>query len=130
VRVDSNGATTVSQGDEFSVETTINLNEDAAGFVLFCFLDDMQGRTVFMLRETHATLEVPEVRAGRYKVHLRFPPLWLNPGLYTVVFKIMLSGEFDSSRYVSDRIPFDVNGVSSPAERALLHPKAEWTISS
>ena len=130
VNIDCDGTTTVSQGSEFKVTTTIKLNEDAAGFVLFCALDDMHGRTVFMLRETNATLDVPEVRSGTYRVQLQLPALWLNPGLYTFCFKLLLSREFGSSRYVSDRIPFDVNGVSSSIDRVLLHPAAEWKIST
>lgn len=128
VRVECDGTATVSQGWAFKVATTIRLNEDAAGFVLFCVLDDMQARTVFMLRETNAALGVSEVRSGTYGVQVQFPPLWLNPGLYTLSFKLLLSGVFGASRYLSDRVPFDVNGVSSPIDRVLLHPAAEWTI--
>jgi lipopolysaccharide transport system ATP-binding protein len=130
VKIDCDGTRTVSQGSEFKVATTIKLNENAAGFALLCALDDMQGRTVFILRETNATLDVPEVRSGIYAVELQFPALWLNPGLYTFSFKVQLSGVFGSSRYVSDRVPFDVNGVSSPVDRALLHPAAKWNISA
>ena len=32
------------------------------------------------------------------------------------------------SRFVSDRVPFDVNGVSSAIERALLHPPVQWSV--
>lgn len=128
VKIDCDGAMTVSQGSAFNLATTIQLNEDAAGFVLFCVLDDMQGRTVFMLRETNGALGVPEVRAGAYRVRLQFPPLWLNPGLYMLSFKVLLSGVFGSSRYLSDKVPFDVNGVSSPVDRTVLHPAADWTV--
>ncbi len=127
VRLDCNGMKTVAQGAEFEVTTTLRLNEAVAGLTVYGTLEDAHGRCVFALRESSADLGLSGVPAGTYSLRLGFPPLWLSPGLYAFSFKVQLSGAFGSTRFLSDKIPVDVDGMSSPGEGdVLLHPSARW----
>lgn len=126
--LDCQGTTTIAQEREFQVTTKLRLSEDAAGFALYCMLEDMHGRKVFVLRKINTDLRIGEPRAGVYSLRVQFPPLWLNPGLYTLSFKVVVSGTFGSARHVSDKIPFDVDGANSPVNTVLLHPEAEWEV--
>jgi lipopolysaccharide transport system ATP-binding protein len=130
VRLDCDGADTVAQGRGFSAETTLRLGEDTAGFVLHCVLEDMNGRSVFSLQETHTDLGVTAARMGAYDVRVQFPALWLNPGLYALYFKVLISGHFGSTRYVSDKIPLDVDGKSSRSIGVVLHPEVAWDVAA
>ena len=122
------GSATIAQSKEFEASTTLTLSEATAGFTLYCHLVDMFGREVFVLRESHTDLGLVGVSPGSYAIRARFPPLWLSPGLYALWFKIQLSGEFGSTRHVSDKATIDVEGTSGVADTALLHPTVAWAI--
>ncbi len=119
------GATT--QSGELSVSTTLTVNQDIPGFYIFCILEDMQGRTVFHLREQSRDLGLDHIPAGSYVMALKLPPLWLNPGLYSIHFKVLFSGGRTSERHVSDKFPLDIAGVSSVSD-SILHPQALWSV--
>jgi lipopolysaccharide transport system ATP-binding protein len=130
IRIDCDGAMTVDQSKGFEVATTFGLADDAAGFALVCILEDMYGRYVFSLRSTHEALGAPVVQRGKYMVRLQIPPLWLNPGVYSLYFKLIMSSGFTSARHVSDKVPVDVEGASSTSEGVVLHPAARWAVAS
>jgi lipopolysaccharide transport system ATP-binding protein len=118
---------TVEQGRDFELSTTLRIDREPNGFSLFCILEDMHGRQIVHLREESQLLGVTAVEPGEFRINVRFPALWLNPGLYAVYFKVQLCGGRASSRHVSDKFPLDVVGVNSMAE-SLLHPDADWTV--
>ena len=128
VKVDCDGSATVAQSKGFEAVTTLRLAERASGFAIYCMLEDMYGREVFHLRESNTDLGLPGVGAGTYSIRTQFPPLWLSPGLYALSFKVQISGTFGSTRYVTDKIPLDVEGTSGVLSTALLHPGAVWEI--
>ena len=66
---------------------------------------------------------------GTHQVTLAFPPLWLEPGLYTLYFKLLVWGDANSSRYVSDVLHLDVAGESSGVS-SVLHPYVNWTLTA
>jgi lipopolysaccharide transport system ATP-binding protein len=128
VKVDCDGGSTVAQSKGFETSTTLRFAESVSGFDLYCMLEDMYGREVFHLRESNTDLGLPGVAAGTYAVRTRFPPLWLSPGLYALHYKVQIFGTFGSARYVTDKIPLDVEGASGVLSTALLHPGATWEI--
>lgn len=116
---------TLMQSEGFEVSTTLNITSEIGGFTLHCLLEDMHGDQVFHVRQESPQLSTRKLSAGKYNIELRIPPLWLNPGLYSLYFKVLYWGDFASSRHVSDRLLIDVNGDSS-ATNALLHPQSDW----
>jgi lipopolysaccharide transport system ATP-binding protein len=128
VSITCDGGDTIAQSKEFAASTTLTFSEATVGFTLYCHLVDMLGREVFVLRESHTDLGLVGVSPGSYKINARFPPLWLSPGLYALWFKVQTSGEFGSTRYVTDKATIDVEGTSGVADTALLHPRVSWVI--
>ncbi|MEO8074726.1 MAG: polysaccharide ABC transporter ATP-binding protein [Acidobacteriota bacterium] len=128
VKVDCEGSATVAQSKGFEAFTTFRFAEHASGFDLYCMLEDMYGREVFQLRESNTDLDVLGVGAGTYSIRTQFPPLWLSPGLYALSYKVQISGTFGSTRYVTDKVPIDVEGTSGAMSTSLLHPGVVWDI--
>ena len=128
VSITCDGGDTIAQSKEFEAATTLTFSEATVGFTLYCHLVDMLGREVFVMRESHTDLGLVGVSPGSYRIRARFPPLWLSPGLYALWFKVQTSGEFGSTRYVTDKATIDVEGTSGVADTALLHPTVSWAI--
>jgi lipopolysaccharide transport system ATP-binding protein len=122
----SHQGSTIQQSDEMVVGTELSLDREVAGFVLLCVLEDMNQRRVFTVRRDSSELR-GERWKGRYRIRVRFPALWLEPGLYTLYFKAMLQGQSSHSRYLSDVFHLDVGGRSS-GSGSVLSPNAAWTL--
>ncbi|MEZ5401921.1 MAG: ABC transporter ATP-binding protein [Bryobacteraceae bacterium] len=126
VYLTSHEATTIQHQDSMELATTLNLSEEVAGFVLICKLEDMNQRNIFHLRR-----DSPEFRSGswkgRYEIKLRVPPLWLEPGLYSLHFKVLLWGNVSQPRLLSDILHLDVGGECS-GWGAVLTPQADWNV--
>jgi len=118
---------TVSQAEAITVSTSLLVDHTVSGFSLFCYLEDMQGRLILRARQESPALGFKEVPLGEYSIELRIPPLWLNPGLYSLYFKVLYWGEVGSAKHESDKFPLDVEGDDSRSE-AILHPKMEWAV--
>ena len=71
-------------------------------------------------------------QAGRYRVQVRTPPLWLAPGSYTARVKVIADDASATCRYYSESVAFNV--LLTESEQAigcgLLQPECEWSISS
>ena len=115
------------QSDPVELETTLGIGQEAGGFSLKCVVHDMYDRMVFQLREESPALGVGAVSPGLYAIRVTLPPLWLNPGLYSVVFKVTVWGSRQNARHESDKVPLDITGAHGP-EGALLHPAAVWSV--
>lgn len=119
---------TVKQGAQFEVRTSLRIDQNISGLSLHCILDDMHGRKICHLREESPQLGLGTVDPGVYAISVTFPPLWLNPGLYSLYFKGTMWGASGSAREVSDAFPLDLAGMSSPVTASVLHPKAVWAV--
>ena len=117
----------VLQSDPLEAQTTLTIAQEVSGFSLFCIVEDMQNRMVFHLREESPSLGLARVAPGDYAIGVVIPPLWLNSGLYSLSFKVLLWGVSDDARHVSDKFPLDVTGRHSRVD-ALLHPESTWTV--
>jgi lipopolysaccharide transport system ATP-binding protein len=123
----NHGEGSVDQSEPFQVETTLHVDEDAAGFSLFCVVHDMQDRGIFHLREESPSFGLSAIGRGEYAIAVSLPPLWLNPGPYSLYFKALIWSGSHEARYVSDQVPLDVAGTASRS-RAVLHPAARWRV--
>lgn len=129
-RVSLNGGSTNSldQSSPLELSTSFSLGRPAGGFRLFCLFSDMRSQQLIAICKTSEELGFEQgVPTGRHRLSVRFPPLWLNPGMYSVYFKMMLSGDAESSKHMSNTFPLDVFGDSSPVE-SVLNPRADWNV--
>jgi len=100
---------------------------ETASFTLLCVLEDASQRNIFHLRLDSADIRSRGVLYDRYAIRLRVPPLWLEPGMYSLWFKVLYSGASAQSRVISDIYHLDVTGKSS-GWNAVLSPSAEWQV--
>jgi lipopolysaccharide transport system ATP-binding protein len=120
---------TIEQGQDFEVHTTLQIAAEVIGFTLLCLLEDSNQRGVFHLRVDSTDLKSAGGGQwkGNYAVRLKIPGLWLEPGIYSLYFKVLFQGSMARARYVSDYYSLDVNGTTSNSN-ALLAPKADWSV--
>jgi lipopolysaccharide transport system ATP-binding protein len=118
---------TVSQSEEFSVSTRLHVDHEVSGFSLICYLEDMQGRLIVRSGRESNDLGFRTVPLGAYAITLKIPALWLNPGLYSLYFKVLYWGERTSAKHLSDKFPLDVEGTDSRSD-AILHPTVDWSV--
>ena len=143
VKIHGLGGNRVSQSEAFEVSVNLRIDPRYHGFTLFCRLEDMQGRQICRLREESTNLGWDESADGHHVVSVKFPPLWLIPGLYSVGFAVAFWGESHSEDIeTSDKFPLDVDGRSSATSLdwrsssatlrlqadPVLHPKVIWSI--
>ena len=118
---------TIAQSQAFEIATDLQIDREVSGFTLIFSLEDMHGRNICELREESTAMGLRKVSPGRYPVSVRFPPLWLNPGLYSVDFTVRFWAELSMARCASDKFPLDVIGRSGSAD-SILHPEVEWSV--
>ena len=127
VKVTSHPTSTVNQSDAFRVTTTVHFSEPVAGFSLFCIVNDMHQRKMFQQTEDSSRFQRGEMWQGSFEIGLDLPALWLEPGLYSLYFKMFVRTERQSARYVSDVLHLDVGGRSSGCG-SILSPQGEWSL--
>jgi lipopolysaccharide transport system ATP-binding protein len=127
VRVNGSLTNIVGNSDAFELSTTLAVTQQVNGFSIFCILEDMNGHTLFHVRDESNILGMSHVPIGQYGITLAVPALPLNPGLYSVYFKVIFWGGRASARHLSDKFPLDVVGTSSLTD-AVLHPRTTWHI--
>lgn len=120
---------TIDQSQPFTVFTDLRISTEVAGFTLLCQLADANQRGIFHLRVDSSDLKAGSEWKGNYAVEVRIPPLWLEPGMYSLYFKVLFQGERTQSKYVSDVFNLDVGGTTS-GWNAVLSPRAEWSINA
>jgi lipopolysaccharide transport system ATP-binding protein len=121
------GDRSIDQSKPFEARTTLRIEEDTVGFSLFCLVQDMLGRSILHLREESPSFGLTSIARGSYEISVLIPPLWLNPGLYSLQFKAINWAGAREARFVSDAVPLDVTGSASRSN-AVLHPAATWNV--
>ena len=131
ISVNGGRSNTTSQSDELRLSTTLAVDHEPSGFYLFAILEDMQGRGLFHLKVESPELGLKLEPHRKLQINVSIPPLWLNPGLYSLHFKAMFWGGQGPSRIVSDSFPLDVQGESSRGASDgsyILNPAAKWSV--
>jgi lipopolysaccharide transport system ATP-binding protein len=125
-RLVSHEGRSIGKGDAFELAATLCLDQDVPGFSMWCILDDMYQRRV-----TFGRWDTPggarNSWRGTYDVRVKWPALWLEPGLYTIIIRVRMLGAGSTERYVSDVLHLDVGGASS-GESSVLSPQAQWGV--
>ncbi len=121
----SHEGSTIQQSDPLEFGTELHIAKEVAGFSLICVLEDMNQRRVFHLRRESSEIRSGGQWRGTHQIRLKLPALWLEPGLYTLYFKVVFQGESVTSKHVSDVFHLDVGGKSS-GWNSILSPNPEW----
>jgi lipopolysaccharide transport system ATP-binding protein len=125
------GSVRIESGQPFSIEALLDLDDDFAWGQLFCILTDAVGEQVIHQRIHSEELWSGQARAGRYRLRVELPVLWLAPGVYTVYFKLICAGESGmETRHLSDREIVDIVGPARGRGRASLAPPLRWNVVS
>ena len=127
VKLLSHPTSTVDQSDPFEVATTVHFDEPVPGFNLFCIVNDMHQRKIFQQTEDSSQFQRGKMWQGSYDLTIKLPALWLEPGLYSVHFKMFVRTERQSARYLSDMLHLDVGGRSSGCG-SILNPQGGWSL--
>jgi lipopolysaccharide transport system ATP-binding protein len=129
IRVNGQNPGNIESGEGFEVGCTLELAEQVPSFRLFCIIQDANGESVVVVPSNSRVLNAAN-QAGVHHICVRFPALWMRPGVYSVYFKLLAvaSGSGDA-RYLSDSMMLDVAGTDDP-EMLLgsLAPNANWEI--
>jgi lipopolysaccharide transport system ATP-binding protein len=125
-RLVSHEGRSIGQGDPFELAAMLCIDQDVTGFSMWCILDDMHQRRVTFGRYDTPTGSRDSWR-GTYDVRVKWPAMWLEPGLYTMIIRVRMLGAGTTERYVSDVFHLDVAGVAS-GETSILSPKAQWGV--
>ena len=128
-RINGQNPGTIESGSGFEVSCTLDLAAALPSFRLFCIIQDANGDAVVVMPANSRTLRIAD-QPGVHQLRVRFPGLWLRPGVYSVYFKMLgSSADAGSARYFSDSIMLDVSGNDDP-EMLLgtITPEASWDI--
>jgi lipopolysaccharide transport system ATP-binding protein len=119
----------IESGSGFEVSCTLDLAASIPSFRLFCMIQDANGESVVVMPANSRMLKIAD-QPGVHQIRVRFPGLWLRPGVYSVYFKLLgSSADAGSARFFSDGIMLDVSGNDDP-EMLLgaITPDAKWEI--
>jgi len=129
VRVNGNNPGNIRSGEDFAVSCTLELAECVASFRLFCMVQDANGESIVIAPCNSRVLDIGS-QPGLHEIQVRFPGLWLRPGVYSVSFKLLAAAAgTGNARFLSDSIMLDVTGSDDP-EMLLgrLTPNASWEV--
>jgi lipopolysaccharide transport system ATP-binding protein len=127
IQLNNQAGATIANSEPCEISTLLRIGAEVAGFTLLCVLDDMHQRRVFQMRRDSSDFEHSGVWQGRFRVRVRLPTLWLEPGLYSLYFKILLWGDGGESRYLSDVFHLDVGGESC-GWGSIVSPRKDWSV--
>ena len=127
---DTDGTATMAGGDALEATAWLDLKRDLGAGSLFCIIEDGLGHTIVHHRVDAGTVAgTSGIPAGPHAVGIKLPPLWLTPGIYTLHFKLV--GRTPSGadeRSISERVLLDVTGSVVGVGRAILAPRAQWSL--
>ena len=107
----------------------MDFHESFVNGFLFCIINDSLGDLIVHQKVKSDQVLSRDLEAGRYKVKVELPPLWLAPGVYTLYFKFIGRKESGiEERHFSERVVLDVTGSVNGISRATLAPPFSWTL--
>lgn len=119
----------IRSGDPMELSVDLVVSTDPAAASLWCQIHDADGSLILNQRLEHYEL-FEKLSRGEYRLLIRLPALWLNPGGYSLTFKMivsqtgMQSGRFLSDNYILDVQPDSEKVVVRPG---LLNPPVDWS---
>ncbi len=94
---------------------------------LICLIHNAGGQQIVHDRINLADIGIPKLE-GSQKLRLNVPTLWLNPGVYSLYFKMLVADPGRSRRSESERITFEVADEFEASNRGILLPEITWNI--
>lgn len=126
--VQINGVLTASlkreEGFEISVDVAGNNCSDVS---LICLIHNSAGQQIVHDRINLADMGIPKLD-GSEQLLLRVPTLWLNPGVYSLFFKVLVADAGRSCRSESERVAFEISDEFEASNRGILLPEIIWQI--
>ncbi len=119
----------IASGESFEVSCGLNFPEKVSAFRLFCIIQDANGDPIVVAPTNHRELSLGQ-DSGPHEITVKFPGLWLRPGVYSVHFKLLLNtADAGSGRILSDAVMLDVSGTADP-EMLLgyITPESAWRV--
>ena len=129
IHVNGQNPGNIESGEGFEVSCNLEIAARVPSFRLFCIIQDANGESVVVVPSNSRVLSAAN-QPGLHQIYVRFPGLWLRPGVYSVYFKMLaVAAESGDARFLSDSIMLDVAGNDDP-EMLLgaLAPEASWGI--
>jgi len=126
ISIDGRKGSIIAPGESFSVQASFN----SAGVVnpsMIVIIDNSNGHQVVHSRVFGHDIGL-DGASRTQKLKLRFPPLWLAPGVYSLYFKMRVMNEQHSGRSESERITFEVRDEFDNGTRGVLAPHVDWSV--
>jgi lipopolysaccharide transport system ATP-binding protein len=121
-------ATTLRPDRACTVEARLDVHEELTAAMFFFLMHDASGNVVVHRRIAARDIPV-RVVDGRHRVRVHVPALWLAPGIYSIMFKLLGTTRGGvEGRYTSERVLVDVNGESDGLSGAVLAPTLDWAL--
>jgi len=127
LRVNGQTPGLIGSGEAFDVSCSLQMRTAGSGFRLFCIIQDSNGDPIVVAPTNHRELLLDR-DSGPHEVTVRFPGLWLRPGVYSAHFKLLMNtADEGSGRILSDPVMLDVSGTDDP-ELLLgyITPQVAW----
>jgi len=120
----------IRSGDPMDLSVDLIVNTDPAAASLWCQLQDADGNLILNQRVEHSEL-FGKFSRGQYQITIRLPALWLNPGGYSLFFKMIVSQTgLSNGRFLSDNYILDVQPDKDRVvvRRGMLNPPVDWSV--
>jgi hypothetical protein len=96
---------------------------------LFCIIEDAEGKRIIVERAEGRDLGSDIIERGRHRISVKFPPLWLNVGVYSLYLKLVGNTVGTRGRFLSERVTVDANidkYLGGSQLMGILNPPTEW----
>ena len=125
----SNSPASLSNDEPFALECALELQHLITRGYLFAIANDAVGNQILHQRIELQQLERVVLTAGIHQIQIKFPALWLAPGLYTFHLKFTgYNGAGIEERQVSERLLVEMRGQEEGISRSLLTPRSQWQV--
>ena len=130
ILVDGQNPGSIESGSGFEVSCTLQLSERLPSVRLFCVIQDANGEDIVLAPCDKDVLDLAN-QPGSHQISIRFPGLWLRPGVYSAYFKFLVAAVgIGNARFLSDSIMLDVQGTDDPEMlMGCLSPVSTWELS-
>jgi lipopolysaccharide transport system ATP-binding protein len=119
----------ISSAEPFSVEAVLENDADLNDGRFFCRIYDATGKILLLQKIGCEEMGITKLRAGVSRIQVECPPLWLAPGVYTLLLKFVAhkpNGE--EVRHKTEPVILDVTGKETGKNRAVLAPPLRWSL--
>ncbi len=125
----SNSPASLSNDEPFALECALELQHLITRGYLFAIANDAVGNQILHQRIELQQLDRVVLTAGIHQIQIKFPALWLAPGLYTFHLKFTgYNGAGIEERQVSERLLVEMRGQEEGISRSLLTPRSQWQV--